>query len=438
MRTGSNLLESNLSQAVGVAGYGEVFNPAFIGREKQETCLGFDLQARNAAPLALVNALKSQAGLNGFRLFSNHDQRVLDHVLADHRCAKIILKRDPIDSFLSREAARKTGQWRVGQDRARQVVGVDFDSDRFDDYCAGLAAYYQEVEQTILLSGQSFFPIQYDQCKSLPMINGLLRWLGTSHDLQDLKEVTKRQNPTGLRDRISNFEDFQRYLDRSGYVVERQGVSPEFWRLNGQVSVWEGPHLVCVDLPGCPRSNPTAWIKRPFSWLARSCDKPVFIALDDPVARAERVFRTHILPAGEDGFPHIRTALNQNYGAGLPERDQPLPPPEDLQKAFAAFVEFTNENLRGLTGQRTDATWLPQTRLVEVIAEMAPVFSVVPWWLRDAGLTYLSALTQEDLSGQFLPQTGDTEGSIATKEVREKLKSIYSADYRFAGKGLSD
>ena len=46
MRTGSNLLEANLNALEGVTSYGEVFNPAFIGRKNAEDLFGITLAQR--------------------------------------------------------------------------------------------------------------------------------------------------------------------------------------------------------------------------------------------------------------------------------------------------------------------------------------------------------------------------------------------------------
>ena len=102
MRTGSNFLEKNLQQFEGLNCYGEAFNPVFIGYPNTDNILGVKLETRDADPKMLLREIKNDpAGLSGFRYFHDHDPRVFDHVVNDPKCAKIVLTRNPIDSYVS-------------------------------------------------------------------------------------------------------------------------------------------------------------------------------------------------------------------------------------------------------------------------------------------------------------------------------------------------
>lgn len=97
MRTGSNLLERSLDQYAGLSGHGELFNPQFIGKPDRREFLTMPLADRNADPIGLLNLLveASPHAIPGFRIFDNHDQRVIDFAARDPNCAKIILRRNP-------------------------------------------------------------------------------------------------------------------------------------------------------------------------------------------------------------------------------------------------------------------------------------------------------------------------------------------------------
>ena len=98
MRTGSNFLESNLNALNGVSCLGESFNPAFLGAPDTVNILGLTQMQRDADPHTLLDAMQSQsAELCGFRFFHDHDARILDRILDDPRCAKVILRRNPLD-----------------------------------------------------------------------------------------------------------------------------------------------------------------------------------------------------------------------------------------------------------------------------------------------------------------------------------------------------
>ncbi|TNF60303.1 MAG: nodulation protein NodH, partial [Rhodobacteraceae bacterium] len=114
MRTGSNFLETNLNALEGVTCHGEAFNPHFIGYPKKDSLLGLTQAQRDADPMALLARIADQPGeLAGFRFFHDHDPRVLDPILDDPRCAKIVLTRNPLDSYVSWKIAQATGQWKL-------------------------------------------------------------------------------------------------------------------------------------------------------------------------------------------------------------------------------------------------------------------------------------------------------------------------------------
>ena len=109
MRTGSNFLETNLNAFRGLRCHGEAFNPHFVVYPNATEVLGIDFQSREADPMRLLDAIKGEGGaLGGFRYFHDHDPRVLDGILDDPRCAKIILTRNPAESYVSWKIAKQT------------------------------------------------------------------------------------------------------------------------------------------------------------------------------------------------------------------------------------------------------------------------------------------------------------------------------------------
>ena len=121
MRTGSNLLEGNLNAFETLTCYGEAFNPNFIGYPNKTEVFGIAQCIRDSDPARLIDAIKSKTdGLGGFRFFHDHDARVLDICLPDPRCAKIILTRNPVESYVSWKIARETGQWKLTDVRRRK------------------------------------------------------------------------------------------------------------------------------------------------------------------------------------------------------------------------------------------------------------------------------------------------------------------------------
>ena len=128
MRTGSNHLEESLNSLPDVICYGEVYNPVFLGQHNRFDLLGYDMDRREADPIGLLDAIMAQSdGLPGLRLFHDHDARVVARVLPDPRIAKIILTRNPLDSYVSRKIASETGQWRLTDARHHKTARIRFD-----------------------------------------------------------------------------------------------------------------------------------------------------------------------------------------------------------------------------------------------------------------------------------------------------------------------
>lgn len=204
MRTGSNFLEANLNAVPGVNCLGEAFNPHFTGKKNGKALLGVTLTDRNEDPFLLLDQIKAQPGLAGFRLFSDHDPRVVSHVLADPGCAKVVLRRDPLESYLSLKIARATGQWRLSDVSHRKTAKVEFDADEFATYRETLSSYYARLERDLQRQGQTAFRLSYSDIGDLEVINGLLGFMGVGEKLDSISRDTKRQNPGSLQDKVTN------------------------------------------------------------------------------------------------------------------------------------------------------------------------------------------------------------------------------------------
>ena len=211
MRTGSNFLESSLNDVPGMTCHGEVFNPHFLGHANQSELFGTTIQARESDPLALIGQLKKNTdGLGGFRFFHDHDPRVLKQCLSDKRCAKIILTRNPLDTYVSREIVRQTGQWRLNDLMHAKSAQISFDADEFKTHVADRQSFQQTLQHALQTTGQTAFYIGYDDITDVEILNGLIKYLGVSHRLKSVSNKTKKQNPRSLQDSVKNFEEMER------------------------------------------------------------------------------------------------------------------------------------------------------------------------------------------------------------------------------------
>jgi len=168
MRTGSNFLEANLNAFPGLSCVGEAFNPHFPGYPNKTDCLGVTLEEREADPFRLLDAVKAQDVLTGFRFFHDHDARVLDTVLTDPRCAKIILTRNPVDSYVSWKIAQDTGQWKLTDVRRRKdTAAITFDAEEFETHLEQLQAFQVRLMNTLQTTGQTAFYVAYEDLQDL-------------------------------------------------------------------------------------------------------------------------------------------------------------------------------------------------------------------------------------------------------------------------------
>jgi len=149
MRTGSNLLEANINMLDGVTCHGEAYNPSFVGYPKIDNLLGFDKSAREDDPFALLNAIVDSDQIAGFRFFHDHDPRVLNTCLDDPRCAKIVLTRNPLESFVSWKIAQETGQWKLTNAAHSKSTSITFDPAAFEAHMESIQAFQVRIQRAL-------------------------------------------------------------------------------------------------------------------------------------------------------------------------------------------------------------------------------------------------------------------------------------------------
>lgn len=457
MRTGSNFLEENLNAAPGLVCHGEAFNPRFVGQKDRQAMLGVTRQARDRDPALLLDAMRrSGGGLWGFRLFHDHDPRVLAQVLADRRCAKIVLSRNPAESYVSRKIAGETGQWRLGDMKHARSARVPFDAREFADHLETVQAFQLGVLRALQTSGQTAFFLAYEDVGDLGVLNGLLRFLGIAAQLDALSERVKKQNPEPLPDKVTNFAQMQAALAdldlfalaATPWFEPRRGPA-----VPGHVAAPESP-LMFLPIPGGPVAQVEGWLAaldgtppeallRGFTqktlrqWKRQHPGHRTFTVVSHPLTRAHQTFCARILATGEGSYPAIRAALRQDYGVPLPA-GEPGPDHDATahRAAFLGFLRFLKGNLAGQTSLRVDPAWATQAA---VIAGMAAV--VVPdMVLRAERLgPDLAALCQQigAAAPAVLPapaQTGPVPlDAIYDDEIEEAARDAYQRDYMAFG-----
>lgn len=455
MRTGSNLLEACLNEFGSLACMGEAFNPVFIGHPKTETLYGFDREARDKDPLALIDAFVAQPGLAGFRYFHDHDPRVLDRILSDPSCAKIVLTRNPLDSYVSLQIARATQQWRLGDVKNRKVEKVVFDPVAFEERVRALQDFQLRVQSALQTSGQTAFYLDYEDLLSLDVINGLAAWLGVDERIENFPRKLKRQNPEPPEEKLVNPQAIELgiarldrfHLSRSPSFEPRQpGL---LWAYRACRSV----PLVFAPLPGCVDRPVLEWMaaidggragdlladfspKTLRDWQRAHPQRVAFSVLRHPLARAHQIFVHQVALGSRE---NVRTYIARVHGVELPTTatDMAGLDPQTHRRAFLGFLQFIHANLNGQTALPVRPVWASQTRLIEGITKQTPLHRL----LREAHLSDDLPAFGRDL-GCALPVFEPAPQSrpvmladIYDAEVEKAGRKAYGMDYERLGFG---
>ena len=456
MRTGSNFLESNLDAFPGLKCHGEAFNPHFIADPGRRELFGITQAARDADPLRLIEVMKERStGIPGFRYFHDHDPRVFDAVMADRRCAKIVLTRNVVESYVSHRIAQATDQWRLGDMKNARTAKVRFEPEGFERMLLARKAFQEKILRALQVSGQTAFYIDYEDIQNLDVINGLARFLGEKTRLEAFTGKTKKQNPQALADKVTNYDEMQKALARIDHYD--LGRLPNFEPRRGPLvpSYVAGDKVPLLFMPvrGAGNQRLRRWLadmegcapealhggfsqKTLRQWKRGHPGHRSFTLLSHPVARLHRAFCRHILGEGPGAYPEIRRTLREIYGLPLPEHGAPQDA-DAHRAAFVAFAGWVRGNLNGQTSIRVDGAWASQGKIIQGFAQ----FILPDHILREDRLEQgLQAVAGEvGLAPAPLPSpepdTPFALEDIYDDEVEKAVRAAYQRDYMLFGFG---
>ncbi|MEM9582328.1 MAG: nodulation protein NodH [Pseudomonadota bacterium] len=452
MRTGSNFLEASLNSFDDIKCYGEIYNPHFIGQHNREDLFGIDLKKREAAPFDLIGAMKKNtSGIPGFRFFNDHDPRVLAKVLADPHCAKIVLTRNPLDSYVSWKIAAETGQWKLSDVKQRRSAKVTFDRAEFEQQLTEKRNFQLAILRGLQTSGQTAFYIAYEDINDSDVLNGIARFLGSAHEVDGASKATKKQNPSDLEDKVENYSEMVEALasvdhfalsDTPNFEPRRGPGVPGFYAAVHApvlyIPMRSGPHEQALTWLASLDQASVADLRTGFSqkelrqWRRSHTGHRAFTILRHPLARAHHVFSTCIVPKTAPNFEEPRRILRNKYGVSVPKNGDLSEYTKDAHKqAFANFLKFLKGNLAGQTSIRIDAGWASQSSLIEGAASVALPDLLIR---EDQAALQLGRLA-EDFGLQvpaFEPAGADTPfplGEIYDAELEKLCFQAYRKDY---------
>lgn len=454
MRTGSNFLETNLNALPGVVCHGEAFNPHFIGYPNRQEVLGIDLKLRSSDPMRLIYELQDdKTKLQGFRFFHDHDPRVLEPILMDRRCAKIILTRNPVDSYVSLKIARSTGQWKLTDVRRRKDSGkVRFDSAEFRAHLGALQDFQVMLMKSLQSTGQTAFYVAYEDLQDLDVMNGLAVFLGQNDRLDSLDASLKRQNPSPVSEKVENYvdvvatlADLDRFnLSRTPNFEPRRGAAVPTYATAAKsplmyLPIRSGPEQQVLrwlaDLDGVaikdlPRKHNQKSLRK---WRRAHPGNRSFTVVRHPVARAHHAYCERILSDGPGSYAQIRKTLRKVYKVPVPAHG----PDETYdvaahRAAFVAFLKFLKANLSGQTSIRVDSHWATQAEVLKGFGDLALPDMIV----RETEMAeYLPALSLQVGAMSVLDPKPAPEdqphplSAIYDEEIEALVRAIYQRDY---------
>lgn len=448
MRTGSNFLESNLNAIPGVTCHGEAFNPFFIGGEGKSELFGVTLAQRNSDPERLLKAMRDNTpGLSGFRYFHDHDPRVFPMVVDDPAVAKIILTRNPLESYISWKIAKESDQWWLANTKHLKTVRPEFDLAEFEARLDELQSYQKLLLNRLQTSGQTAYYIDYEDILDLKVINGLAAFLGVEGRLEDMVFRFKKQNPEPLLEKVANPEVMAEGLKRLDWFNLKH--TPNFEpRRTGAVGSYVASAkvgLLFQPVKSGPEQRLRKWLQA-YGGLETSFDRQSlrkwreahpgqrsFTVLRHPLARAHAAWCDLL---EKDYMPELRPYLKRVHKFDLPPKGQKhFETAEDHRAGFLVFLELIKHLHAGRTELRTPSQLATQLNTINGFAQVqAPDFLLREDRLEE-GLAFLCA--EAGLEMKPLPPSPEAQpfdlAALYGPDLEKAARDAYGRDYAAYG-----
>jgi LPS sulfotransferase NodH len=467
MRTGSNLFEDMITRYDAFSCFGELFNPHFIGGPKTPSMTSLTLSERDADSVGVVSRMieENPDTLPGFRLFSDHNPMMLEHCLADETCAKIVLTRNPLESYVSHLIAARTGQWQLQELSKRKDAKVTFNIDKFQLYLEAKQDFATLIRSRLQQTGQTSFNIDYTDMAKVETFNGCAKFLGTDQKLEAFLPNTKRQNPASMREKVYNYDEMLeglRTLDIfesnwSAYNEPSQTTSSTVLHACRTAPILYFPLTYDDNDPtikwmcSIERDKKPARTKMGVAdvreWMAGTTNRTVITCLEHPVERIYRAFNDRIVFAPNDKNKWIRRILRERYELEIPSWGDGSWATKDEMKSvgytvdkhkqnFIRFLDFIQGNLRGQTNAPVSPEWGSQYLAIENYHEWtAPTVVVMPQMRKQA---FSAIEATYGLKSDFdIDEQKSTDlillEQIYCPRIEQAVRIAYQNDYRKFG-----
>lgn len=307
-------------------------------------------------------------------------------------------------------------------------------------------------------SGQTAFYVSYEDLQSVDVMNGIATYLGVPEQLDELDKNLKKQNPSPLCDKVSNYAQMEQALAR----LDRFDLSrtPNFEPRRGPnvptyVTGVTAP-LLFMPIAGGPQQEVRRWLaaldgekqnalgakmtqKELRQWKRKNEGHRSFTVLRHPILRAHDVFCHRIMNSGKGSYLQLRRTLVRRYNMPLPEEGRESTIDRAAHRtAFMAFLTFLKGNLAGQTAVRIDPAWCTQVHAIQGFGE----FTLPDVILREETLPHDLAALAATVGYRDAPQIepAGLNGHYSLEDIYyEKIEAlgadVYQRDYMMFGFG---
>lgn len=456
MRTGSNLLEKTLEALGDTACYGEAFNPGFISGPRKTVVLGHTVATRDADPGAFLETLihAEPDRIAGFRIFPDHSKAIMDRALADPRCIRIILTRDPLDSWVSLKIAQTTGQWMLGKRKVRATARVHFDAAEFERFCKARAEHLAWLDRQLARHGTSAIRVDYHELRDPMKLQAIAHAIGSRGSLP-LRAPIQRQNPEPIHEKVENYFEMCSHLgmtpevERPAPLVRREDLIRPGW-LPAAYAPLPGAglapalallHRIEVRDHGVAKLAPPELLQRSgFGRLfptGADTGGEVFTLLADPLERLHWSFLNDVFGPGWR-CSKIRHRLELDHGR-FPRGEEALRtdyPARRHRRHFNGFLDLVAKAAKGTLGIAMRPEWAPQIEMLGIygVADRVRLFRYDDFadmvhWLTD--LAGVQPFPPGQINGmrQTAAQTLLPIEGVRTPEILARVQELHAADY---------
>jgi len=153
-----------------------------------------------------LRVLNSGSSTYGFKIFFEHDKKVVSHVVNDQKWKVIVLEREnKLDSFISFRIALRTKEWK-SVSKAGESIPININVNEFLHYFYRSRGSYSELRRILAKKNSSFFDISYES-----VIDGdhdkLFDFVGCRKPDHLIRPAIVKQNSKLTKDKVINYEE---------------------------------------------------------------------------------------------------------------------------------------------------------------------------------------------------------------------------------------